>query len=146
MIKFTVHPGIKNTLFSIHPIKIILMQELITRITEKAGISADQASKALDTIKDFVKEKFPMMAGAVDNLFASGAEATAATGTASAVPDPGAPNVEEPTILDKISDLIPGETGQKVEDFAKTAAHKAEEVFGDVKEKLGNFFDKDKKG
>ena len=47
------------------------MQELITRLTEKAGISAEQAAKAVDTIKDFVKEKFPMMAGAVDNLFGS---------------------------------------------------------------------------
>ena len=33
------------------------MNELITRLTEKAGISADQASKAIDAIKDFVKEK-----------------------------------------------------------------------------------------
>ena len=55
------------------------MQELITRLTEKAGISTDQANKALETIKDFVKEKFPMMAGAVDNLFGSAAEAKNAT-------------------------------------------------------------------
>jgi hypothetical protein len=46
------------------------MQELITRITEKAGINPAQASIAVDTIKEFVKEKFPMLAGAVDNLFA----------------------------------------------------------------------------
>jgi hypothetical protein len=46
------------------------MNELITRLTENAGISADQATKAIETIKDFVKGKFPMMAGAVDNLFA----------------------------------------------------------------------------
>ena len=46
------------------------MEELITKITENAGITPDQATKALETIKDFVKEKFPMMAGAVDNLFA----------------------------------------------------------------------------
>lgn len=51
------------------------MKELITRLTENAGISADQATKAVETIKDFVKEKFPMMAGAVDNLFADAAEA-----------------------------------------------------------------------
>jgi hypothetical protein len=113
------------------------MNELITRLTEKAGISADQASKAIDTIKDFVKEKFPMMAGAVDNLFA--AEATAATATATVV-DSAAPKTSE-SIMDKISDVIPGETGQKVEDFAKDAAHKAEEVFDSVKEKLSGLFD-----
>ncbi len=36
---------------------------------QNAGISQDQAVKALETIKDFVKEKFPMLGGAVDNLF-----------------------------------------------------------------------------
>ncbi len=116
------------------------MHELISRLTEKAGISAEQATKALDTIKDFVKEKFPMMAGAVDNLFAPGTEASS-----TAVPDPSAPKVSEPNIFDKISDLVPGETGQKVEDFAKNAAHKAEEVFGDLKEKLGGMFGGEKK-
>ncbi len=44
------------------------MQELIQKLTEKAGISPEQATKVLETVKDFVKEKFPMMAGAVDNL------------------------------------------------------------------------------
>lgn len=38
---------------------------------ENAGINEQQATKALETIKDFVKEKFPMLGGAVDNLFAS---------------------------------------------------------------------------
>lgn len=36
---------------------------------QNAGISQEQAVKALETIKDFVKEKFPMLGGAVDNLF-----------------------------------------------------------------------------
>lgn len=47
------------------------MQELINRLMENAGINETQASKALETIKDFVKEKFPMLGGAVDNMFAS---------------------------------------------------------------------------
>jgi len=38
-------------------------------LMQNAGISQDQAVKALETIKDFVKEKFPMLGGAVDNLF-----------------------------------------------------------------------------
>jgi hypothetical protein len=113
------------------------MQELITRLTEKAGINADQASKALETIKDFVKEKFPMMAGAVDNLFSAPAETTT-TAAASAIIDPAAPKTTEPTILDKISEVIPGETGQKVENFVKGAAVKAEDVLEDVKEKLSD--------
>lgn len=46
------------------------MEELIEQLKTKAGLSDDQAVKAIETIKDFVKEKFPMMAGAVDQLFA----------------------------------------------------------------------------
>lgn len=34
----------------------------------KAGISEEQAQKALEAVKDFVVEQFPMMAGAVENL------------------------------------------------------------------------------
>ena len=45
------------------------MKELIDRIMANAQITVPQAEKALETVKDFVKEKFPMMAGAVDNLF-----------------------------------------------------------------------------
>jgi hypothetical protein len=97
------------------------MQELITQLTEKAGISADQANKAIATIKDFVKEKFPMLSGAVDNMFAGSA------------------------MLDKISDVIPGQAGEKIEDFAKSAAEKAEDVFDSVKDKLSGLFGGDKK-
>ena len=45
------------------------MNELIEQLKTKAGLNEDQAVKAIETIKDFVKEKFPMMAGAVDQLF-----------------------------------------------------------------------------
>lgn len=48
------------------------MQELIDRLVNEAGLSQTQASKALETIKNFVVEKFPMMSGAVDSLFNSG--------------------------------------------------------------------------
>ena len=118
------------------------MQELITRLTEKAGISADQANKAIDTIKDFVKEKFPMLSGAVDNMFAGSADTSTPAATATATT---APKAEEHTMLDKISDVIPGETGQKIEDFAKNAADKAEDVFDSVKDKLSGMFGGDKK-
>ncbi len=45
------------------------MEELIQKITEKAGITPEQARQAIESVKEYVKEKFPMMAGAVDNLF-----------------------------------------------------------------------------
>lgn len=124
---------LKNIIFVIQNLKNKTMQELITRLTEKAGISPDQANKAIDTIKEFAKEKFPMMSGAVDNLFGENT-ASASTMPADATAATGA------SMFDKISDVIPGETGQKVEDFAKNAAHKAEDLFGSAKEKLSGFF------
>jgi len=52
------------------------MQELIDQLAEKAGLTADQATKAIDTIKDYVKEKFPMLEGAIENLLGSNAQAS----------------------------------------------------------------------
>lgn len=48
------------------------MEELVNKIMANAGITADQSMKALESVKDYVKEKFPMMAGAVDKLFEGG--------------------------------------------------------------------------
>lgn len=45
------------------------MEELITKLTQEAGITNEQAVKTLETIKDYIKEKFPMLGGAVDNMF-----------------------------------------------------------------------------
>ena len=78
------------------------MQELINLLTEKAGISADQASKVLDTVRDFVKDKFPMMAGAVDNLLGGEAKPAEGGGTASE----GSSLLDE--AKDKLSNLFGG--------------------------------------
>ena len=48
------------------------MEELVNKISNSAGITAEQSMKALEAAKDYVKEKFPMMAGAVDKLFEGG--------------------------------------------------------------------------
>ncbi|MFN0080929.1 MAG: hypothetical protein ACKVOM_00290 [Ferruginibacter sp.] len=45
------------------------MEELINKLAANAGITPEQAVKVLETVKDYVKEKFPVMAGAVDKLF-----------------------------------------------------------------------------
>ena len=50
------------------------MEELIDRLKEKAGITAEQAQSVLETVKEYVKEKFPMLEGAVESLFAQGKE------------------------------------------------------------------------
>ena len=119
------------------------MQELIDRLTSKAGISAEQAATSIETIKEFVKEKFPMLGGAVDNMFAPQAE-NKTTQAQTEQPVTDAPK-EEHSIMDKISDVIPGATGEKIEAFAKNAEHKVEAVFENIKEKIGGMMGGDKK-
>jgi len=50
------------------------MQELIDRLTSEAGVTPEQAKKSVETLVAFVKEKFPMLGGAVDQIFAGGTE------------------------------------------------------------------------
>ncbi|MDP4261211.1 MAG: hypothetical protein Q8941_01660 [Bacteroidota bacterium] len=45
------------------------MQELIEKLKSEAGITDEQAKKAIEAIKNYVIEKFPMLEGAVGNLF-----------------------------------------------------------------------------
>ncbi|HLL41764.1 MAG TPA: hypothetical protein VK369_01440 [Segetibacter sp.] len=48
------------------------MNEIVERLTKEANLTPEQAQKALETIVNYVKEKFPMIGGAVDQMFASG--------------------------------------------------------------------------
>lgn len=49
------------------------MQELLDKLQNVNGLSEVQAKEVLKTITEYVKDKFPMLGGAVDNLF-GGAE------------------------------------------------------------------------
>ena len=120
----------------IHFINIVIMTELINKLVERAGVSTDQAVKSLDVIKDFVKEKFPMLAGAVDNIFGAQVDAVAATVAAE--------EKKEASWMDKISDVIPGSIGEKVESFTKSAADKAEDAYEAVKDKASDLYEKGK--
>ncbi len=44
------------------------MQELINRLMEK-GLTEAQAYAAIEVIKNFAKEKFPVFGGAIEKLF-----------------------------------------------------------------------------
>ena len=105
------------------------MQELIQKLQTEHGLNPEQSHGILNTIKEFIKEKFPMMAGTVDNLFAqqptSGNTPSGDTGTTEGPASKGG------SFLDNISDYIPGEMGEKAEQFAKN--------------KLGRMFGSDKK-
>jgi hypothetical protein len=43
--------------------------ELIDKLKSQAGLSDDQAQKVIDTIKNFVVDKYPMLSGAVNSMF-----------------------------------------------------------------------------
>jgi len=44
------------------------VNELKERLKSQAGLTEEQTNKTLDTIKDFLVEKYPMMQGMVENL------------------------------------------------------------------------------
>jgi hypothetical protein len=43
--------------------------ELVDRLKTQVGLSDEQASQVINTIKNFVVEKYPMLQGAVGNIF-----------------------------------------------------------------------------
>ncbi len=45
------------------------MQDLLEKLKVNHGLSDDQAQGVLNTIKDYIKEKFPMIESAIDDLF-----------------------------------------------------------------------------
>ena len=44
------------------------MKELIDRLVA-TGLSEQEALKAIEVVKDFAKEKFPVFAGAIEKMF-----------------------------------------------------------------------------
>jgi hypothetical protein len=91
------------------------MQELIDHLKEKVGLTADQATNAVEAIKDYVKQKFPMLEGAVDNMFGKQEQQTNSSSA-----------------------------GNAASDFVKDATSKAEEAFGNVKDKITGLFSDNK--
>ncbi len=45
------------------------MLDLIEKLKLSVGITDEQAVKAIEVIKDYTKEKFPMFSGAIENVF-----------------------------------------------------------------------------
>ena len=45
------------------------VSELVEKLKSQAGLSDEQANKVIETIKNFVVDKYPMLSGAVNNMF-----------------------------------------------------------------------------
>ena len=43
--------------------------ELVEKLKTNANLNDDQAQKVIETIKNFVVEKYPMLGGAVNSMF-----------------------------------------------------------------------------
>jgi hypothetical protein len=100
------------------------MEELIQKLQSVHGLSVEQSKGILNTIAGYIKEKFPMVGGAIDNLFQTSSAPSSAAGATTAT------SQGNESILDKISDFIPGATGEKIEGFAKD---KLGGIFGENK-------------
>ena len=50
------------------------MDEIISKVSEKAGISADQAKTAVNTVVEFVKGKVPAIGEQLQGLLSGGGE------------------------------------------------------------------------
>jgi hypothetical protein len=48
------------------------MDQLIQKLKSAHGLSEEESRKILRTIADYLKERFPLVGGAIDNLFQSG--------------------------------------------------------------------------
>jgi len=100
---------------------------LLKQLKAKAGLSEEQALKAVQTIADFIKSKVPpMMHGMIDNFL-----------------------TEEESIMDKMKDIA-DTAKDNMEDFAKDAGEKmsefgakAQDATKDALDKLKGFMKKD---
>ncbi len=108
------------------------MEELINRLQNAHGLTKEQSAEILNTITGYIKEQFPMVSGAIDNLFQSGTTPAGGDTTPDDVNQSAADPIHDGgDFMDKISDYIPGATGHNVEDIAR--------------DKEGGLFGKDKK-
>jgi hypothetical protein len=95
------------------------MEELIQKLQNDHGLSAEQSYGILDTIKNFVKDKFPMVGGAIDNIFPAGSAPSSTDATVTTTHTDATTVKSDGGFLDKISNFIPGGAGEKIEEFAK---------------------------
>lgn len=56
------------------------MDDLIQTVASKAGISAEQAKTAVESVTAFLKEKIPALGGQIDGLLKGGGGAGGALG------------------------------------------------------------------
>jgi hypothetical protein len=122
------------------------MQDLIKKLTTEAGLSADQAAKALNVMVTHVKSILPpAFAGSIDNMLSAKPEEVAAM-AASAAAAKGSEVTEgakDESFMAKAGTMA-GDAKGKIEDMADKAGDKLEDLADKAKEKFGQYVDADK--
>ena len=96
------------------------MDQLIQKLKSAHGLTEEESYKILGTIADYLKERFPMVGGAIDNLFQSGTTPSGPGTTPEDVQSKAAdPINNNGDLKDTISKFIPGANEDNIEDFAK---------------------------
>ncbi len=116
------------------------MKELISRLTSQAGLSQEQALGAVDTIKDYLTEKFPMMEGIMEKVIGNEDEAstdennTGEEGSeSSGIADKAGDMMD--SMKEKASELLSGEGS--LGDIADDAKGMAEDAINKLKNMFG---------
>ncbi len=129
------------------------MQDLIQQLKDKAGLTEEQAFKAIQTMKEYIHSKVPpMFSGIVDNFlgdsFKGGSGTKQSASHESDFMDRANAVTKETT--EKI-EVIAEEAKEEVEHFAKEAteridewAEKAEKAAKDAVEKLKGIIEENK--
>ena len=107
------------------------MQDLIKQLKEKAGLTEDQAQKALVTIKEYIQSKLPpMMHGMVDNFMGNMPD-----DDADDIADAGSNNEE----WKKKAEDVTSEAAERLEDLAEDAKQEAEDFAKEATEKISEW-------
>ncbi len=111
------------------------------RLMNQAGLSQDQATAALGTVKDFLTEKFPMMEGIMEKFIGDDSQ----DGTTESATEGAADGAEGSNLMDQAKDQISNlseKAGDMMEgleeklddlpipDAAKDALGKLKDMFG----------------
>ncbi len=115
------------------------MQELINKLTNEVGLTAEQAAKTVATMVDHIKSKLPPgLAGNLDALLGN-AQAQAGNTTTEKPGDHLKEKAEDfaEAAKDKLGDLAE-QAKDKLSDAADKAEEMAKDAFGKLKDMLGN--------
>ena len=108
------------------------MHDLIKQLKEKAGLTEDQAQKALVTIKEYIQSKLPpVMHGMVDNFMGNMPD----DDDADDIADAGSNNDD----WKKKAEHVTNEAAEKLEDLAEDAKQEAEDFAKEATEKISEW-------